>query len=162
VCSKPSGSGIDGQGEPVVAGVRLPAMAILLTETTETLLSDDRVEGERLWLLPAELETATGWSSKPEGLCRGSVCVPVPADRQRELVRDNRIDVAAFWRHLGQPLAHSADGGVWVLGTAAADRAAALRSLQAPDFTLPDRNGRQHSLSEHRGKKVLLVSWASW
>jgi hypothetical protein len=88
--------------------------------------------------------------------------VPVLADRERELVRDNRIDVAAFWRHLAQPLAHCADGGVWVFGTAAADRAAALRSLQAPDFTLPDRNGRQHSLSEHRGKKVLLVSWASW
>ena len=49
-----------------------------------------------------------------------------------------------------------------MLGAAAADRAAALRSLEAPDFTLPDRTGRLHSLSEHRGKKVLLVSWASW
>ena len=32
----------------------------------------------------------------------------------------------------------------------------------APDFTLPDLEGRLHSLSEHRGKKVLLVTWASW
>jgi hypothetical protein len=137
-------------------------MATLLTETTETLLPDARVEGERLWLRPAELETATGWSSRPEGLCRGSLCVPLSADRQRQLVRGDQIDVAAFWRHLGQPLAHSADGGVWVLGAAAADRAAALRSLQAPDFTLPDRDGRPHSLAAHRGQKVLLVSWASW
>ena len=137
-------------------------MTTLLTETTETPLPADRVQGERLWLSPAELETATGWSSKPEGLCRGSVCVPIPAGREQEFLRGSQIDVAAFWRHLGQPLAHSDDGGTWVLGASAADRAAALRSLQAPDFTLPDRDGRPHSLSEHRGKKVLLVSWASW
>jgi hypothetical protein len=137
-------------------------MAIVTTETTETVVPDARVEGERLWLSPLELETATGWSSRPEGFCRGSVCVPVPPGRERELLGGDRIDAAALWRHLGQPLAHSADGRTWVLGTAAADRAAALRSLQAPDFTLPDRTGRPHSLSEHRGKKVLLVSWASW
>ena len=137
-------------------------MAILLTETTETVLPDSRAEGGRLWLSPAELEAATGWSSRPEGFCRGGICVPVPPARERELMGGGQIDVAALWRHLGQPFAHSGDGRVWVLGTAAADRAAALRSLQAPDFSLPDRTGRRHSLSEHRGKKVLLVSWASW
>jgi hypothetical protein len=137
-------------------------MAIVMTDTTETVVPDARVEGERLWLSPLELETATGWSSRPEGLCRGGVCVPIPPGRERELLRGDQVDAAALWRHLGQPLAHSADGRAWVLGTAAADRAAALRSLQAPDFTLPDRTGRPHSLSEHRGRKVLLVSWASW
>jgi len=137
-------------------------MPILLTETQELLLPDARAQGEQLWLSPAELEAATGWSSRPEGLCRGSVCVPVPQGRERDVVRDDRIDVAALWRHLGQPLAHSADGTAWVLGTGAADRAAALRSLQAPDFSLPDRDGRPHTLAEHRGRKVLLVSWASW
>ena len=137
-------------------------MAILLTETTETVLAAARVEGEHLWLTPVELEGATGWSSRPEGLCRGSLCVPIPAGREREFLRGDQIDAAALWRHLGQPLAHSAEGSVWVLGTSAADRGAALRSLEAPNFTLPDRTGRRHSLSEHRGKKVLLVSWASW
>jgi AhpC/TSA family len=137
-------------------------MATLLTETTETVLPDNRVEGEHLWLSSHELERATGWESRPEGLCRGSVCVPIPPGREREFLRGDQVDVAAFWRHLGQPLAHSADGGAWVLGASAADRAATLRSLQAPDFTLPDRSGNLHSLSDHRGKKVLLVSWASW
>jgi AhpC/TSA family len=137
-------------------------MTIVLTETTETVVPDALVEGERLWLSPLELERATGWSPRPEGLCRGSACVPIPPGREREFLRGDQVEAAALWRHLGQPLAHSADGGVWVLGTSAEDRAAALRSLQAPDFTLPDRTGRQHALSEHRGKKVLLVSWASW
>jgi hypothetical protein len=137
-------------------------MAIVLTETTATELPDSRIEGERLWLVPAELEAATGWSVRPEGLCRGNVCVPLAPGREGELVSGHQVDAAALWRHLGQPLAHSADGRVWVLGTAAADRAEALRSLEAPDFTLPDHTGRRHSLAEHRGKKVLLVSWASW
>jgi peroxiredoxin len=34
--------------------------------------------------------------------------------------------------------------------------------LDAPDFTLPDLTGAEHALSEHRGKKVLLATWASW
>ena len=32
----------------------------------------------------------------------------------------------------------------------------------APDFTLPDLAGHMHSLSDYRGKKVLLIAYASW
>jgi len=35
-------------------------------------------------------------------------------------------------------------------------------SLTAPDFSLPDMAGKNHSLAELRGKKILLVTWASW
>jgi len=48
------------------------------------------------------------------------------------------------------------------LGTAAAERAEQLGSLRAPDFSLPDLDGRTHSLGEQRGRKVLLVVYASW
>jgi hypothetical protein len=137
-------------------------MTTLLTDSGEHTLPRARVEGERIWLTPADLEAATGWSSRPEGFCQGDVCVPVPAGRERDFLVEGRVDAAALWRHLGRPLAHSHDGTAWVLGAGAADRATALRSLQAPDFTLPDRDGRLHTLSEHRGSKVLLVSWASW
>jgi hypothetical protein len=88
--------------------------------------------------------------------------VPIPPGRERDFLRHGHIDVAAVWRHLGKPIAHSADGSAWVLGEAAGERSAALRSLQAPDFTLPDAAGAPHSLSDYRGTKVLLVSWASW
>jgi peroxiredoxin len=37
-----------------------------------------------------------------------------------------------------------------------------MQSLEAPDFTLPDLEGRPHALRDYRGKKVFLVSWASW
>ena len=62
----------------------------------------------------------------------------------------------------GRPLAVDQDEGAAYLGVSARARAAALASLEAPDFTLPDLDGRLHSLAEHRGKKVLLVAHASW
>ncbi|MCJ7730655.1 MAG: TlpA family protein disulfide reductase [Sedimentisphaerales bacterium] len=33
---------------------------------------------------------------------------------------------------------------------------------EAPDFTVTDINGRQHTLSEYRGKNVMLTFWATW
>ena len=60
------------------------------------------------------------------------------------------------------PSCATRSGHTWVLGSGASERARALRSLEAPDFTLPDLEGRVHTLSEHRGRKVLLVTWASW
>ncbi|NDG42002.1 MAG: TlpA family protein disulfide reductase, partial [Betaproteobacteria bacterium] len=40
--------------------------------------------------------------------------------------------------------------------------AQALSTLEAPDFELPDLAGQTHRLSDYRGKKVLLATWASW
>jgi hypothetical protein len=62
----------------------------------------------------------------------------------------------------GRPVAVDLDARAAYLGVSAAERAKALASLEAPDFTLPDLDGRPHSLSEYRGKKVLLVAYASW
>jgi len=32
----------------------------------------------------------------------------------------------------------------------------------APDFTLPDTTGKQHTLSSYRGKNVMITFWATW
>jgi cytochrome oxidase Cu insertion factor (SCO1/SenC/PrrC family) len=60
-----------------------------------------------------------------------------------------------------QPVARDAALSTWYFGLRA-DQRQALSSLQAPDFTLPDAAGKPHSLSDFRGKKILLVTWASW
>ena len=39
---------------------------------------------------------------------------------------------------------------------------ALLDTLEAPDFTLPGIDGTLQTLSDHRGKKVLLIAYASW
>jgi hypothetical protein len=111
-----------------------------------------------LHVSPHDTETITGWTLKPEGLCRDDLCVPLTKDT----IHDGTIDLAAFWRTLGHPVVSDQPGTVWVLGTAAETRAAALAGLQAPDFTLPDLAGAPHTLSDLRGKKVFLTTWASW
>ena len=122
------------------------------------------VEGNNLWLSLADLHAATGWELKPQGACLGDVCVPIPHGREAEFLRADgqQFNLAALARLQGQPVVHNDTHGVWFFGEAAGARGQALASLQAPDFTLPDLDGRLHSLSHYRGKKVLLVSWASW
>jgi hypothetical protein len=62
----------------------------------------------------------------------------------------------------GRPVALDRDERAAYLGVAAAERARALASLEAPDFALPDLEGRVHRLSEQRGRKVLILAWAPW
>ena len=137
-------------------------MITLLHEQSETTCQTARATGDDLWISQRDLELATGWSMKPEGFCLGDVCVPVPAGNRSHYVDGARVNAAAFWRRLGNPIVHDAAGAVWALGTGASDRAASLQSLAAPDFALPDLAGVTHTLSEQRGKKVLLATWASW
>jgi hypothetical protein len=122
-------------------------------------------ECDALWLDAAAIEAATGWTWEPEGLCHGDTCVPLPRPRgsgAEPLVHDGRLNLAAVWRHSGQPVVHDAARRTWVLGSGSAQRGAALASLQAPDFTLPDLQGVAHQLSACRGRKVFLATWASW
>jgi hypothetical protein len=75
---------------------------------------------------------------------------------------DVDTDLADLAGHLGRPLAVDPDEGVALLGVSARARRERLLSLDAPDFTLPDLDGRSHGPAEHRGKKVFLVAYASW
>jgi hypothetical protein len=104
------------------------------------------------------LQSAIGWSVKPEGFCREEICIPAGA----AITRDGLVDLAAFARLMGRPLVVDVAERALSLGAAAAERSDALQSLEASDFTLPDLDGKLHSLSQYRGRKILLASYASW
>jgi hypothetical protein len=129
-------------------------MTKILTPTAE----HDVAVRDGLWMSPSDAETVTGWTLKPEGMCRADACVPLPASA----VGTNEVDVAAFWKNLGGPVVASEHRDVWALGAPADERNAALDGLEAPDFTLPDVDGVPRTLSQLRGKKVFLATWASW
>ena len=129
-------------------------MTTILTESDEFTV--EAVSG--LWLTAADAARVTGWTLKPEGMCRDDQCVPLPSTA----VGPGRVDVEAFWRRRGNPVLCANDGETWVLAAGAGDRNAALAGLMAPDFTLPDLSGTLRTLSALRGTKVLLVTWASW
>lgn len=111
-----------------------------------------------LWMSAADAAKATGWTLKPEGMCLADRCVPLPTTA----VKGDLVDVAAFWTNLGGPVVAAENGEVWALGAPAGERNAALEGLGAPDFTLPDVDGTARTLSQLRGRKVFLATWASW
>ena len=116
--------------------------------------------GERVRLSPAALRAALDCDLTPEGLCHGTACVPLPPGSASS-VRDG-IDLEELAALLDRPLALDVAERAACLGASAGERSAALASLDAPDFTLPDLDGRLHSLAAQRGRKVLLVVYASW
>jgi len=90
-----------------------------------------KAEGDNLWLSAAELAKVSGWELKPEGVCKGGVCVPIPAGRESDFVRDNRqaFNLASFARLMGQPMLHDDKHDIWYFGQDAGSRSAALKSL---------------------------------
>lgn len=121
---------------------------------------EGRRQGERVLLDPAEVKDALGWEIHDGLLCNDMMCIPV--GEEAALVHDGGVDLAGLAGALDRALAVDLDERAAFLGGSARERSQALASQHAPDFTLPDLAGRPHSLSEHRGRKVLLVAWASW
>jgi len=137
----------------------------ILFENRETSIGGAKADGERLWVPLADLERASGWSLKPQGLCRGETCVPIPAARKSEWLDEGaqRFDLAAFAGHLGHAVKHDDRRGAWSFGPPAGTASGAgAGPVIAPEFTLPDLDGKLHSLSAYRGRKVFLFCWASW
>lgn len=106
-----------------------------------------------------DFERATGWSVKPQGACKGEVCVPLP-DRAR--LDGGRVDVTGVAERLGMPLVADDAHGLWALGPESLPAGHALTTAVAPELELPDFDGNPFKLSSLRGRKVLLVAWASW
>lgn len=100
------------------------------------------------------LEQETGWALTPEGACRGGLCVPLP-------VHGAAVTTDVLGDRLGMGVVHDERFGLWAVGPSTVS-GRALESVEAPDFTLPDLDGRPFRFSSLRGQKVVLVAWASW
>ena len=101
-----------------------------------------------------DFERDTGWVIRPEGACRGGLCVPLPRPGPT-------LDLHVIAEGLGMGLVRDDRHDLWALGPSTVS-GRALESVEAPDFTLPDLDGRPFRFSSLRGQKVVLVAWASW
>jgi hypothetical protein len=106
---------------------------------------------ETLDITPDAFAAGTGWEIKPEGACKGDVCVPLPDGFRLVEVAD----------HLGMALVRDDDLGAWALGPETIG-GRALTTALAPELVLPDVDGHPFALSSLRGTKVVLVSWAPY
>jgi hypothetical protein len=155
----------------VLNGLAAPAAQ---TPSKTTVLFQDRVvEIERtlpdpndLWVLPQDLPRINDFVLKPEGACLAELCVPVRQDRDSAMfvtrARQGWFNVTELARKLDQSFVVDHEHAVWSFGNIPVTRNSFLESAMAPDFTLPNRDGKMVKLSDFRGKKVLIVTWASW
>lgn len=139
-----------------------------------TVLYDDQVieiartlaDPNDLWVVPEDLPRVNGFELKSEGACLDELCVPVLRDRDSEMFVTRAgqpwFNVTALARRLEQAYVADHDRGIWSFGQIPVTRTGFLRSAIAPDFELPNRTGELVRLSDFRGKKVLIVTWASW
>ena len=109
------------------------------------------------------LERTHGWHARPEGLCKGDRCVPIPpaALHHDDAGSVSGVDAAVLASRLGMSLIVDEKRSLWALGPEHGGHV--LTSAEAPDLTLPDmRTGTDFRLSGLRGKKVVLLAWSSW
>ena len=99
-----------------------------------------------------EFERGTGWQLKPEGACKGDVCVPLGG---------GAFDLRTAAERLGMAVVAEPDAGLWAVGPESIG-GRALATADASDFSLPDLDGREFRIDSLRGQKVLVVSWAPY
>lgn len=104
----------------------------------------------------ADFEARTGWQLKPEGACKGEICVPLADNPQGDT-----IDLASLALQLNMPLVHDQAHGVWALGPESMG-SRVLATVEAPNLTLPTLDGDIFELHSLRGKKVILVAWSPY
>jgi hypothetical protein len=110
---------------------------------------------DSLTISAAEFESGTGWQIKPEGACKGDVCIPLPA------LTDGVVDVRAVAEAMQMPIAEETSAGKWALGPESIG-GRALTTAKAPEMELPDVDGKPFKLSSLIGKKVLVYAWAPY
>ncbi len=106
---------------------------------------------------PDEFFEQTGWEAKPEGLCRGEVCVPSPGARRP----DGTIDVSVVAERLSMPLLRDEHSDTWVLGPSALS-GRALDTAVVPPLSLSNFDGSPFDFTSLLGRRIILAAWASW
>jgi hypothetical protein len=119
---------------------------------------DPRKDGDALWVRKRDLPRVNGFELRPQGACRADLCIPIP----KGMVRGDYLNLTAFAKKAGQPVVAEPSARVWSFGDMRALGGGLASSRVAPDFDVPNRLGHPVRLAGFRGKKVLVVTWASW
>ncbi|MBI2824080.1 MAG: TlpA family protein disulfide reductase [Planctomycetia bacterium] len=123
-------------------------------------------DGDQLWITPEQLTEISGFVLKPQGVCLDDICIPIGRKPADGFVRTENgqelFNLTKLARKLDQPVVADQERKAWSFGPRSSAAGGDFTSVMAPDFVLPDRQGKLVHLSDFRGKKVFLVTWASW
>jgi len=144
-----------------------------MPESQITILANDQISkistlkenSDTLWIKADELKTATHFELKKSGVCYDplNICIPLVEDG---FVQENEagqwLNMSKVAAKLGQACVSDENHTVWSLGLIPEVRKAMLDTAIAPNFEIADIHGETLRLSDLRGKKVLIVTWATW
>lgn len=145
---------------PTLASAEVGSSATVLYDDRSTVLTrvrPDPANKATLWVRKRDLPRINRFEVKPQGACRDDICVPISKD----MTYGEYFNLSAFALKIGEPVVADLGERVWSFAEIQALRGGFLTRV-APDFTIPDRKARPVHVSDFRGKKVLLVTWASW
>ena len=146
---------LSSAGAAVAMGAPATGATVLYNDRT-VKLDQARTDPNGLWVRASDLPRINEFTLNPQGACRADMCIPVP----KQLKSGQWFNLSGFAQRLHQASIH--DSGVWSFGEIPVVRGDYYRSRIAPDFAVPDRKGRIVHLSGFRGRKILVVTWASW
>ena len=119
-----------------------------------------------LWVTKADLPAVNGFELKPEGACLDEICVPIRQSEDSDIFVTRQglgwVNVSELARRIQQAVVADYDSQTYSLGEIPVQRQSFVRDGLAPDFELTDWRGETHKLSDFKGKKIMLLSWASW
>lgn len=148
-------------GAAWAADTKLERVTILAREQVLEIDNASVADGELL--VPVDkVEAITGFAVKKEGLCAGEVCIPADPAWQSQIDGKSYFNLSRFAKQVDQVFAVDAEQHVWSFTPVPQAPTSPLVAGMAPDFALPDLEGKMVRLSDFRGKKVLILTWASW
>lgn len=148
---------LTGAAAAVTSAAPAPSATVLYGDRATPL---DKIQPDPkgdLWVRKSDLPKINDFEVKPQGACRADLCIPIPKD----LHRGEWFNLTGFARKTGETVIRD-ESAVYSFGEIPILRGAFYNSRIAPDFAVPDRKGRVVHLNDFRGKKVLVVTWASW
>jgi hypothetical protein len=141
---------------PLAFAAPSTAPATVLFGENTVALEKTRVIDGNLWVQSKDLPRINQFEVKPQGACRADVCIPI----SKTLKNGDWFNLTGFAHKIGEMVV--SDQNVYSFGEIPVLRGSFYNSRIAPDFAVPDRQGKVVHLSDYRGKKVLVVTWASW
>jgi hypothetical protein len=147
-------------GASLASAAPAASSATVLFGENAVALDKVRTDAGNLWIHSKDLPRVNEFEVKPQGACRADVCIPL----SKNLKNGDWFNLTGFARKLGEPVVieKAADQNVYSFGEIPVLRGGFYNSRIAPDFAVSDRKGKVVHLSDFRGKKTLVITWASW
>lgn len=140
--------------------------ATIVTMDQVTTIEQTLADPNDLWVSKADLPRVNGFELKPEGACLDEICVPIRQSEDSSIFVTRKgsgwVNVMELARRVQQPVVADHETQTYSLGQIPVQRSSFVHQGLAPDFELTDWRGKSYRLSDFKGKKIMLLSWASW